>query len=95
MAKININHVAKLAELTITEDEGKLLEKQLEATVEHVQSLQEINTDQITGTNEVANLSNVTREDEVTPSLTQEDALQNAKKVYNGFFVVPAVLAEE
>lgn len=93
--KINVKHIAKLANLTITDSEEKVLETQLEATVEHVQSLTEIDTSTITGTNEVTNLSNVTREDVVELSLSQEQALQNAKRVYNGFFIVPAVLAEE
>ncbi len=92
--KINIKRIAKLADLTLSSSEEKKFEKQLEATLEHVDRLQEIDTSKVTGTNEVTNLANVTREDIVEPSLTQEEALQNAKKTYNGFFVVPVILEE-
>lgn len=92
--KINIKHIAKLAELPIKDDEGKQLETQLEATLEHVERLSEIDTSKVESTNEVTDLKNVMREDEVTPSLSQEDALKNAKKTHNGFFVVPVIIEE-
>ncbi|MDE2025603.1 MAG: Asp-tRNA(Asn)/Glu-tRNA(Gln) amidotransferase subunit GatC [Patescibacteria group bacterium] len=92
--KINIKHIAKLAEIPITAEEGKKLEKELEATLEHVDRLREINTANVVGTNEVVELVNVLREDEIKPSLSQEDALKNAKKIYNGLFVVPIIIEE-
>lgn len=94
MNKINIKHIAKLASLPITEEKLKKLEKQLKDTLEHVDRLQEIDTSKVTGTNEVTSLTNVTRDDVVIPSLTQEEALQNAKQVHNGLFVVPVILEE-
>ena len=39
-------------------------------------------------------LKDIWREDVVKPSLSQEEALMNAKNTYNGFFVVPVILAE-
>ncbi len=92
--KINAKKVAKLAKLFITDEEEKMLDTQLEATINHVKSLDDINTDHIVGTNEVTDLKNVAREDEVRPSLSQADALKNAKKTYNGFFVVPVIIEE-
>lgn len=94
MTKINIKHIAKLANLPIPEDKLAKLEKQLEETLEHVDRLQQIDTSKITGTNEVTSLSNVTRDDIVTLSLTQEEALQNAKQIHNGLFVVSVILEE-
>lgn len=94
MSKINIKHVAKLANLPIPEEKLEKLEKQLETTLEHVDRLSEIDSSKVTGTNEVTNLSNVTREDIVEPSLSQEEALSNAKTTHNGFFVVPVILEE-
>lgn len=92
---IDIDRVAKLANMTPSEDLKKKLETQLEATLEHIESLEEVNTSHISGTNEVTNLANVTEEDEVRPSLTQEEALMNARKTYNGFFIVDSVLPGE
>ncbi len=94
MPKLNVKHVAILASLPLTKKDEEKLEGQLETTLKHVDNLQTINTDNIPPTNQVTNLLNVMREDEIKPSLTQEEALKNAKKTYNGFFVVPAVLAE-
>jgi aspartyl-tRNA(Asn)/glutamyl-tRNA(Gln) amidotransferase subunit C len=94
MTKINIKHIAKLANLPIAEEKLEKLEKQLEETLEHVDRLQEIDTSKVTGTNEVTKLSNVTRDDVIVPSLTQEEALLNAKQVHNGLFVVPVILEE-
>ena len=92
--KINVKHIAKLAELPITKEVEEKLEKELEATLEHVDRLSEIDTAQVEGTNEVVDSINVMREDVVTPSLSQEEALQNAKKTHNGLFVVPVIIEE-
>ncbi len=92
--KINARKVAKLANLFITDEEEKVLDTQLESTIEHVKSLEDINTGHIVGTSEVTDLKNITREDEVKPSLSQDEAVRNAKKTYNGFFVVPVIIEE-
>lgn len=92
--KIDIKKLAKLAFLFLKNDEEKKLEDQLETTLKHIDSLSEIDTSKVVGTNEVTNLKNVAREDVVTASLSQEDALSNAKKTYNGFFVVPVILED-
>lgn len=94
MTKIDINHVATLANIPLQDNEKEVLEKQLEATLEHVERLSEIDTAKVEGTNEVTGLKNVWREDVVEPSLFQAEALMNAKKVHNGFFVVPVILEE-
>lgn len=94
MTKINVKHIAKLANIPLTHEQEEKLEKELEATLEHVERLSEIDTTKVDGTNEVTEAVNVMREDLVKPSLTQEEALQNAKKVHNGFFVVPIIIEE-
>jgi aspartyl-tRNA(Asn)/glutamyl-tRNA(Gln) amidotransferase subunit C len=94
MTKINIHHIAKLTSLTLTDEEEKMLEGQLEKTLEHVDRLSEIDTSSVEVTNDITGLSNVMREDIVTPSLTQAEALMNAKQVHNGFFVVPVIIEE-
>lgn len=94
MTKINIQRIVELANLSISKDKLKKLESQLEETLTNVNRLQEIDTSKVTGTTEVTNLRNVFRDDIVRPSLTQEKALQNAQKTYNGFFVVPVIIEE-
>ena len=90
--KINISHVAKLANVPLSSAEEHSLEEQLKYTLKHIDSLNEIDTNKVKETNEVNNLVNIWREDEVKPSLPQEKALMNGKRTHKGFFVVNAIL---
>lgn len=93
--KFDITHVAKLANLPLTEEEKKNFSTQLEETVEYIKGLSEVNTEGVEPTSQVTGLENVTREDVIKPSLTQEQALSNAKQTYNGFFKVKGILNNE
>lgn len=93
--KINVPHVAKLANLPLSDDELNKFDKQLGETVDYVDELNEIKTTGIESTSQVTGLENVLREDKTTPSLSQEEALSNAKSTYNGFFKVDAILDDE
>ena len=78
--KINVTHIARLANLPLNEEEVKKFEKQLEETVEYINHLNEINTDNVESTNNVAGLKNILREDEAQPSLSQEKALKSYRE---------------
>jgi len=93
--KINVRRVAKLANLPLSSEEEKKFEKQLEETLEYIESLNEIDTSKTLPADNVTSLQNITREDEVKPSLSQEEALKNAKSVYKGFFRVKGILRNE
>jgi aspartyl-tRNA(Asn)/glutamyl-tRNA(Gln) amidotransferase subunit C len=93
--KFDVNHVAKLANLTLSDEEKTKFEKQLEETVEYVKGLDEVDTTEVEPTSQVTGLENITREDEVRPSLSQEEALKNAKSTHNGLFKVKGILANE
>lgn len=90
--KINVAHVAKLANLPLKPEEKMKFEKQLSETLSYIEKLNAVNTKCIDPTSQITGLENVTREDEVRPSLTQEEALSGAKSQQNGFFKVKAVL---
>ena len=90
--KIDISHVAKLANVPLSPAEKNSLNKQLEDILEYINRLNEIDTSKVEETNEVNNLVNIWREDEVRPSLSQKEALMNAIRTHNGFFVVNAIL---
>lgn len=92
--KINVPHIAKLANLTITPEEKEKFEKQLSETLSYVEKLNSINTEGVEPTSQVTGLENITREDETQPSLTQEEALSNSKSTHNGLFKVKAILIE-
>lgn len=92
--KINVSHIAKLANLPLRKEEVEKLEKQLEETLSYIENLNEINTDNILPTNNLTGLENISREDVTTPSLSQDQALKNAKSQHNGSFKVEAILEQ-
>ena len=92
--KINIAHTAKLASIPLSAEESTKLESQLEETLAYIERLNEVQTEGIIPTSQVTGLENVTREDVVTASFTQEEALKNSKHTYNGFFMVKALLEQ-
>lgn len=90
--KFDISHVAKLANLPLTDEEKKKFESQLEETIQYIEGLNEVDTEGIEPTSQVTGLENVLREDEIKPSLSQEQALSNAKSTHNGLFKVKGIL---
>jgi len=91
----DIKHVAKLANLTLSTEEEEKFAIQLDETEEHIKGLDEVATQDIEPTSQVTGLENITREDEIKPSLTQEQALSNAQSTHNGFFKVKGILNSE
>ncbi len=85
--------IAKLANLPIKDSEVELFSKQLTSILDIVSKLQKVDTEGIVPTAQVTGQNTVLRDDEIDASRTfsQEEALANAKKTKNGFFVVPAV----
>lgn len=93
--KINVPHVAKLANLKLTDEEIEKFEKQLSDVLEYVEKLESANTDNVTETSQVTGLENVTREDVAGTSLSQADAVSTAKATNNGFVQVKGIFAAE
>ncbi len=93
--KIDIAHVAKLANLKLTPTEEKIFEKQLGGVLNYISKLNEINTDKVEPISNITGMLNVSREDVAKPSLSQEDALKNAPKTHNGFIEVDAIFAQD
>lgn len=92
--KIDVKHVAKLANLPLSTAEEKKFEEQLEQTLEYVEKLNEVDTKNVPTTSHVTGLENITRNDETVPSLSQEEATKNGKSVHNGLFKVPAIMED-
>lgn len=93
--KIDVAHIAKLANLPLKPEEKDKFEKQLSETLSYVEKLNSINTEDIEPTSQVTGLENITREDETKPSLSQKQALSNTKSQQNGLFKVKAILDNE
>jgi aspartyl-tRNA(Asn)/glutamyl-tRNA(Gln) amidotransferase subunit C len=90
-----VEHVAQLAQLALSEAEKELFREQLSSILEYAERLQELDTDAIPPTATVLPLENVMREDRIQPSLLQADVLANAPAVEGGCFQVPVVLEGE
>lgn len=90
--KINVKHIAKLANLPLSRTEERKFEKQLSSILEYVEKLNKIDTKNIESTSQVTGLENAVREDNITSSLTQSEALSNSKSNYNGMFMIKKIL---
>jgi aspartyl-tRNA(Asn)/glutamyl-tRNA(Gln) amidotransferase subunit C len=87
-----VEHVAQLAQLALTDEEKDLLREQLSSILEHAERLRELDTSDIPPTATVLPLQNVMRDDQVLPSLSVADALANAPATEDDCFQVPVIL---
>ena len=96
LTRAQVEHIAELAKLKLSEDEIDRMTVQLSAILDYAARLQELNTDAIPPTASVLPLQNVLREDVVTLSLGRNDVLANApdKDENQQFFRVRAILKE-
>lgn len=93
--KIDVSRVAKLANLPLTDAEKKKFAVQLSSILEYIETLNKIDTKNIEPTSQITGLENVTREDNSTASLSQDEATANTTSKHNGLFKVPAVLESD
>ena len=84
-------HIAKLSRLPIRPEEN-YIKDQLAQAADYVDILAELNTDNIVPTFQVNHKKNVLREDTITPSFTQQEALSQAPKSKNGYFITSATI---
>ena len=94
LGRDEVKHVAKLANLILTDEEVEKLGGQLSETLKFIEELNEVDTQNVEETHSVTGLSNITRLDETETSLSQNQALQNAKSSENGQFKVKAIFNE-
>ncbi len=95
MAKITraeVEHVARLARLELTEDEKERMTAQLDAILGYVDKLNALDTSQVEPTTTVIPMVSVMRDDVVRPSLDREEALANAPDRADAFFRVPRII---
>jgi aspartyl-tRNA(Asn)/glutamyl-tRNA(Gln) amidotransferase subunit C len=86
----DVLHVARLARLALREDEIERLQEQLNAILEAVGKVSELELADVPPTSHPLELTNVFAPDEPRPSLPFEDALANAPERERKFFRVPA-----
>ena len=93
----DVEHVAALARLGLSDAEKERLSQQLSSILDHISVLNRLDVSRIPPTAQVIEVANVLRDDDIRPSLPREAILANAPRSIDGFFAVQAVLggAEE
>lgn len=94
ISKEQVEHVARLARLDVSEDDKTTFARQLSSILTHIDQLKEVETAGVEPTATVLPTDNVFRDDDVRPSLSQEQALANAPDQAEGFFRVPKILED-
>jgi len=88
-------HVARLARLSLTDDELDRFTNQLDAILDHVTALDALALDEVAPTSHPVPLTNVFRDDVVAPGTDRDEVLAQAPAAEDGQFRVPPVLGEE
>ena len=94
LSRDEVAHVAKLALLDLSDEEIDLFTVQLGDVIETAHAMNELDLDGVEPTHHPLRLMNVTRPDEVRPSLDREEVLSQAPEVEEDRFKVPPALGE-
>ena len=92
ISRDQVEHVARLARLGLSEEETTRLEQQLSQILETMRTIDRVDTSTIPPTAQAIPVDTVMREDEVRPSTPVDDVLRNAPSREGDFFKVPPVL---
>ena len=95
LTRSDVEKIAHLARLDLTEDELTLYQGQLSAILDYAARLNELDLEGVLPTAHAVTQQNVLREDVAEPGMAMDDVLFNAPKQEKSQFVVQAVLDEE
>ena len=94
ITRADVEHVANLARLHLTEEEIDRMQTQLSNILEAIETLRDVDTSHVGPTASVIQLENVMRDDIARPGLNRDAALANAPLRDDPFLRVPTVLEE-
>jgi aspartyl-tRNA(Asn)/glutamyl-tRNA(Gln) amidotransferase subunit C len=89
---LDVKYVAHLARLQLTPEEELRFGAQLGQVLEYIEKLKPLDVSNVEPTAHAVPLMNVTRADEIRPSLSNDEALRNAPAKANGLFIVPKIV---
>lgn len=95
ISRDEVAHLARLSRLALTDAELDEFAGQIDGIINHVQDVQGVAAADVEPMSHPSSLSGVMREDVVKPTLTAEQALDQAPSVEDGRFEVPQILGEE
>ncbi len=93
LSEDDVKHIASLARLLLNKEEIKKFKSQLVRIFEYINQISEMKTEKTKETSHPTDVTNIFREDriDVSKMLSQEEALSNAPRKKNGYFVVKAI----
>jgi len=92
ISKEDVDKIARLAKLELSEDERNKFAKQLGDIISYVEKLDEVDVSNVEPLAHVNDLMNVTRDDKSRPSLDKEQVFRNSPQHDKDYFLVPKVL---
>lgn len=90
-----VEKVAKLANLEITERESEHYSQELSSILAYIEKMARVDTTEVEACFNVSDKQTVVRADQAVSSLNQDEATANAKSVENGLFVTKGIFVEE
>ena len=93
--EVDVDHVARLARLALSDEERARYREQLGVILEHAERVQEVAAEDVPPTAQPVPQTNVFRDDEPEPPLSREDALAGAPEVEDNRFKVPRIVEAE
>ena len=88
----DVEHVAHLARLNLSDDELQTMTGQLDNILSYVDTLEELDTSDVQPTSHVFSVTNAFREDVEKESLSQEEAVKNGPQQNGEMFQVPRII---
>jgi aspartyl-tRNA(Asn)/glutamyl-tRNA(Gln) amidotransferase subunit C len=88
----DVEHISWLASIKIEDEEKDRLVEQFNSILEYFHQLDEVDTENVQPTYRVVDLANIFREDEAYPSISFDQALQNAPRREDGYFKSPRIV---
>ena len=89
---MDIEHLAKLARLKLTDAEKELFSKQMGTVIKYIEKLSELDTKNVEPTAHVLGLNNVFRDDAVKKPLTVQDPINDSPANSKGHYEVPKII---
>lgn len=87
-----VEHISWLARLKVNEEQLEGYAQQLNSILDYFAQLDEVETKDVKPTYHVIDVNNVFRDDVITPSLSQDEAIGNAPKKQDGCFKAPRII---
>jgi aspartyl-tRNA(Asn)/glutamyl-tRNA(Gln) amidotransferase subunit C len=94
ISREEVQHVARLARLQLSDEELERMREQLDAILAYVDKLRELDVEGVEPTSHAVPLVDVMRDDATSPCLSQEAALANAPDRADEFFRVPRIIED-